>query len=94
MLYHAPHRRPLQDVLTCIREGTTIADAGFRLDANAERHLKGPPTWRACSRATRQRSPARSRSRRACRFSLDELVYEYPDEPVPPGRTPQRISRT
>ena len=40
VLYHAPHRRPLQDVLTCIREKCTITQAGFRLEANAERHLK------------------------------------------------------
>jgi error-prone DNA polymerase len=39
-LYHHPARRPLADVLTCIREKCTIADAGFRLEANAERHLK------------------------------------------------------
>ncbi len=40
VLYHAPHRRPLQDVLTCIREKCTINDAGLRLEANAERHIK------------------------------------------------------
>src|SRR6202043_3220063 len=40
VLYHVPERRPLQDVLTCIREHCTIAEAGFRLIANAERHLK------------------------------------------------------
>src|SRR5262249_53232457 len=40
VLYHEPERRPLQDVLTCIREHCTIAEAGFRLAANAERHLK------------------------------------------------------
>lgn len=40
--YHAPDRRPLQDVMTCIREKTTIHKAGFLLDANAERHLKSP----------------------------------------------------
>ena len=40
VLYHAPHRRALQDVLTCIREKCTIAEAGFRLEANAERHMK------------------------------------------------------
>ncbi len=40
--YHAPERRPLADVLTCIREKCTIAEAGFRLAANAERHLKPP----------------------------------------------------
>src|SRR5262249_41925392 len=42
ILYHAPHRRPLQDVLTCIRLGLTIQQAGFRLEANAERHIKSP----------------------------------------------------
>ena len=40
VLYHAPHRRPLQDVLTCIREKCTIHEAGLKLEANAERHLK------------------------------------------------------
>ena len=40
VLYHAPHRRPLQDVLTCIREKCTITEAGLRLEANAERHIK------------------------------------------------------
>src|SRR5882757_2512564 len=42
VLYHLPERRPLQDVLTCIREGCTIGEAGYRLAANAERHLKLP----------------------------------------------------
>ena len=41
--YHVPERRPLQDVLTCIREKTTLAAAGHKLAANAERHLKSPP---------------------------------------------------
>ena len=39
-LYHDPSRRMLQDVLTCIRHGCTIEQAGLRLHANAERHLK------------------------------------------------------
>ena len=42
VLYHAPHRRPLQDVLSCVREKTTIREAGLKLEANAERHLKWP----------------------------------------------------
>ena len=42
VLYHAPERRPLQDVMTCIREHVTLAAAGRRLEANAERHLKPP----------------------------------------------------
>jgi hypothetical protein len=40
VIYHAPERRRLQDVLTCIRHGITLDEAGRRLEANAERHLK------------------------------------------------------
>ena len=42
VLYHQPDQRELQDVVTCIREHVTLADAGKRLEANAERHLKPP----------------------------------------------------
>ncbi|MFC3568236.1 error-prone DNA polymerase [Paracoccus simplex] len=88
--YHAPDRRPLQDVMTCIRAGTTIARAGLLLAQNAERHLKPPAEmarlfadWPHAIRATRQIADS-------CRFSLDELQYEYPRESVPPGLTPQQ----
>ncbi|HEX7533289.1 MAG TPA: error-prone DNA polymerase, partial [Methyloceanibacter sp.] len=89
VLYHAPHRRPLQDVLTCIREKCTIAEAGFRLEANAERHLKSA---REMARLFKGHEDALARTIEiadACSFSLDELRYEYPDEPVPAGKTPQ-----
>ena len=89
VLYHAPERRALQDVVTCIREGCTIAEAGFRLEANAERHLKPPEEM---ARLFRDRPDAVARTLelvRDCRFSLDELKYEYPAEPVPESRTPQ-----
>ena len=89
VLYHAAHRRPLQDVLTCVREKTTINAAGLRLEANAERHLKRPSEM---ARLFRGHEAALARTLEiadACRFSLDELVYEYPDEPVPAGVTPQ-----
>lgn len=88
--YHAPERRPLQDVMTCIREGTTIAQAGLQLAQNAERHLKPPAQmvqlfadWPHAIRASREIADS-------CRFSLDELQYEYPRESVPPGLTPQQ----
>ena len=42
VLYHQPDQRELQDVVTCIREHVTLDDAGKRLEANAERHLKSP----------------------------------------------------
>jgi error-prone DNA polymerase len=93
VLYHAPHRRPLQDVLTCIREKCTLTDAGFRLEANAERHLKSPAEMaRLFTGRNGGHEDALARTSeilQACRFSLDELVYEYPDEPVPPDTTPQ-----
>jgi len=90
VLYHLPERHPLQDVLTCIREGCTISEAGYRLAANAERYLKPPQEM---ARLFRGRQDAVERSLEIverCRFSLDELRYEYPEEAVPDGRTPQQ----
>ena len=90
VLYHHPERRPLQDVVTCIREHCSIEQAGYRLEANSERHLK-PPTEMA--RLFKGFEPAIQRTvdiLDRCRFSLDELSYHYPDEPVPPGKTPQK----
>ncbi|MEM7306474.1 MAG: error-prone DNA polymerase [Planctomycetota bacterium] len=87
--YHDPTRRPLQDVLVCIREGCTIDRAGFRLFPNAERHLKSPDEM---ARLFREHPGALARSveiaERAARFGLEELRYRYPDEICPPGRTP------
>src|SRR6476620_6127832 len=89
VLYHAPRRGPLQDVLTCIREKCTIHEAGLKLEANAERHLK-PPQEMARLFAGHEEALARTiEIADACIFSLDELKYEYPDEPVPEGKTPQ-----
>lgn len=87
--YHIPQRRPLQDVMTCILHKTTIQNAGFLLEANAERHLKSPTqmktlfaAWPHAIRATRTVADA-------CNFDLRELSYEYPQETVPQGYTPQ-----
>ncbi|MEM9148358.1 MAG: error-prone DNA polymerase [Pseudomonadota bacterium] len=88
-LYHVPNRRPLQDVLTCIREGTTIANAGHRLEANAERHLKSPAEMTRLFRGHEEALTATREILDAARFSLDELAYEYPEEPVPADTTPQ-----
>jgi error-prone DNA polymerase len=88
--YHVPDRRPLQDVVTCIREKVTIAMAGYLLNPNAERHLKSPAEmarlfarWPHAISATREFADSLD-------FSLDELRYEYPQETVPEGRTPQQ----
>jgi error-prone DNA polymerase len=88
--YHTPGRRVLQDVLTCIREHCTIHEAGWRLAANAERHLKAPDEM---ARLFRNHPDALARAGEiadACTFSLDELRYEYPDEATGEGRTPQQ----
>ena len=87
--YHTPGRRVLQDVLVCIREHCTLAEAGFRLDANAERHLK---TADEMTRLFADHPDAVARTVELadrCRFSLDELAYEYPSDPVPRGCTAQ-----
>jgi error-prone DNA polymerase len=89
VLYHAPHRRTLQDVLTCIREKCTITEAGFRLEANAERHLKPPHEMARLFKGYEDALARTVEIASACTFSLDELKYEYPDEPVPEGKTPQ-----
>ena len=90
VLYHVPERRPLQDVLTCIREGCTIGRAGYRLAANAERHLKPVREMRRLFRGHEEAVARSLEIVERCLFSLDELRYEYPEEADPDGRTPQQ----
>ena len=89
VLYHSPARRPLQDVLTCIRTGCTIGTAGYRLEANAERHLKAADeTARLFADHPRALDATVEILDRAG-FSLDMLSYEYPEEILVPGETAQ-----
>jgi error-prone DNA polymerase len=90
VLYHHPARRPLQDVLTCIREKTTIDAIGKRLEANAERHLKPANEMARLFRDLPGAITETMRFAGRIDFSLDQLKYQYPDEPVPPGKTAQR----
>jgi error-prone DNA polymerase len=90
VLYHHPARRPLQDVLTCIREKTTIDVAGRRLEANAERHLKPAEEMARLFRDYPEAIAETVRFAGRIRFSLDQLKYQYPDEPVPRGKTAQQ----
>ena len=86
--YHAPERRALQDVLTCIRHGCTLWEAGFRLFPNGERFLKPPEEMaRLFARWPRAIGRTVEIADRAADFSLDELRYQYPEEVVPTGRT-------
>ncbi len=89
VLYHAPERRALQDVVTCIREHLTLESAGRRLEANAERHLKPPDEMARLFRAAPEAVAQTLRFLERCRFSLDHLKYEYPDETCEGFATPQ-----
>ncbi len=88
--YHAPQRRPLQDVMTAIRHKTTVAEAGHVLHGNAERYLKSPEEMqRLFARWPHAIEAARTVADQ-CDFSLEELRYEYPEEIYPNGMTPQQ----
>ena len=87
--YHAPERRPLQDVMTAIRHKTTVARAGHLLHANSERHLKSPEEMQRLFERWPHAITAARKVADACNFSLDELKYEYPEEIYPDGMSPQ-----
>jgi error-prone DNA polymerase len=80
VLYHHPDRRRLQDVVSCIREGCTIDEAGYRLERHADRYLKDQAEMERLF----ERHPEAFRRVREivdrCTFSLDELRYQYPSE--------------
>jgi error-prone DNA polymerase len=86
-LYHHPDQRELQDIVTCIREHVTLQDAGKRLEANAERHLKPPGEMARLFRDCPQAVAESLRFAASIGFTLDMLKQNYPHEPVPPGKT-------
>ena len=88
-LYDHPDARPLHDIMTCIREGTTITAAGRHLLANAERHLKPPAEMARLFRACPEAITATIDFLARIAFTLDDLRYEYPHEQVPHGWQPQ-----
>ena len=88
VLMHAPERRALADILTCIREKCTIDEAGLRVLKNAERHLKSAAEMRRLFRGHEAAVARTVEIAERISFSLDQLAYEYPDE-VSGGRDPQ-----
>jgi len=86
-LYHHPDQRDLQDVVTCIREHVSLKDAGIRLQANAERHLKPPSEMRRLFRDCPDAVEETLRFASSITFTLAELGQRYPREPVPRGKT-------
>ncbi|TCM54923.1 DnaE-like error-prone DNA polymerase [Rhizobium sp. PP-F2F-G48] len=93
VLYHAPDSRPLADVMTAIREHVTIAQAGFRLQANAERFLKTPGEMARIFRRYPQAVANTERFFRTLDFTLDELKHNYPDEAGPGETSAQTLER-
>jgi error-prone DNA polymerase len=88
-LYATRAQRPLHDVITCIREGTNLSDAGRLLRANGERHLKSPQEMRRLFRTCPETVDESAKILDRIGFSLRDLEYEYPHEPVPEGWEPQ-----
>ncbi|MEZ4326232.1 MAG: error-prone DNA polymerase [Polyangiales bacterium] len=94
VLYHHPDRRPLQDVVACIRAGVTLASAGTVIRGNAEHALLAPEV------AYARFADAPELLRRSllvaerCAFTLDQLDYRYPEEPRPDGVSSESWLRT
>ena len=90
VLYHCAERRELQDVVTCIRAHVTLDGAGRLLQANAERHLKSRSDMQALFHEAPEAVAESLRFADRIHFSLDQLKYNYPDEPIPKGKSAQQ----
>jgi len=88
-LYAEPGDRALQDVLACVREHMTLAEAGGRLEVNAERHLKSPREMARLFADAPEAVEEVEKFFARAKFHLRELSYDYPDEPTPQGWTSQ-----
>ncbi len=87
VLYHSRARRPMQDVLACIRAGVTLATAGRTIRGNDEYDLKAPAVFsRLWADAPAEVARTLEIAAR-CTFSLTELRYRYPSERLPSGIT-------
>jgi error-prone DNA polymerase len=89
-LYATPEQRPLHDVVTCIRKGTHVKAAGKLLEANAERHLKPPEEMARLFRDYPEAVAETDMLLSRIGFTLDQLSYDYPHEPVPAGWEAQK----
>ncbi len=90
VLFDSPDKRMLQDVVTAIRKHVTIDELGFRRERHADRHLKSPEEMERRFRDFPDAVQASADIAARCTFGLRELSYQYPDEVVMTGRTPQQ----
>jgi error-prone DNA polymerase len=91
VLFHAPEMRVLQDVVTCIRERTSIDDVGFKRERHADRYLKAPDEMLRLFRLWPEAVERSAEIADRLHFSLNELAYQYPHEVCLPGLTPQQV---
>lgn len=94
VLYHAAERRPLQDVVTAIREKTTVDALGFRRERFMDRNLKSPAEMERRFAAFPDAVEASADIAAQCTFDLGEIQYQYPYEEVMAGRTAQEALAT
>ncbi len=85
--YARPDDKRLHDVLTAIREGTTLDAAGRLLAAQRERHLKGAAEMAQLFADLPGAVAASAELAAECAFTLSDLGYRFPDYPLPPGET-------
>jgi error-prone DNA polymerase len=90
VLFHEPGRRILQDVVTCIRHNVTIDELGERRERHADRYLKPPDEMQRLFVRYPEALARTVEIVERCRFSLDELAYQYPEERADPSLTPQQ----
>jgi error-prone DNA polymerase len=89
VLFHEPGRRQLQDIVTCIRNNTTIDEVGFERERHADRYLKPPEELERLFPRYREALARTIEIVERCKFSLDELTYQYPEEAIIPGKSAQ-----
>jgi error-prone DNA polymerase len=87
IFYHTAARRPLQDVLTCIRHGLTLFTAGCQTKPNEEYGLRSSSAFRTLYKGMAEAVERTMEIAERCSFSLDELRYRYPSEKLPEGST-------
>ena len=85
--FASPVERPLHDVFTCLHHKTTLAQAGRRLVANAERYLRSPEAMAARFADLPQAITATRQLADRLEYTMADLGYRFPEYPVPPGET-------
>jgi error-prone DNA polymerase len=91
--FATPELRPLYDVFTCLRHKTTLAQAGRRLTANAERYLKPPDVMARLFSDLPQALAGTEALAERLDFTLADLGYRFPEYPVPAGESASSFLR-